>query len=630
MRFGWEHPATLAALALLAPLAWLWLRRRRRPPATVSSLVLWRRIARPQGPRRERRLPPLFVAQALLLAAGATALAGPFLARPAPPGPTRDAIVVLDVSASMQAKSAGGSRFDAAREAAVARARELGGAGRKLTVVAAGSEPRVLGAGLDGERAARLLEAVKVDDVAGNTAAAVEFASAQAGPDGTVDLFTDLAPPDPVLSRDARAATTLHRFGEGGANLAIAAVRVDASPFDAAGSGRVLVTVRSFADAPRAVEVELAPLDPGRGPTLRRRASVPPRTSETAAFDDLPWTGAFAARLVGGDDLPLDDRAYGWFPPRRTLRVVLVGDDPALAEAMERLLREVEHTEFRTLPPAEWRPDAAADVTIFDGFAPPVPPPGNVAYLAPRQGNPDVTVGPAPVESRLAETRDHALLRGVQNPATLLGGRAVGLAASPGLQPIMVGRAEGRATVLAAAGGEAGRRVVATAFPLRPHDLRDPDALPSLVFTLNLVRWLSPAVADGALVRTTGERVISSADEPITRITAPDGSKSDLTTGEGFPLDRAGVYRVLSGSRERPLLVGFADPGESDVRRPPIDEQAPAVVAPERTARPPSDAAPRETSTSWVRPALLGLLGLMLAEWLLVVAEARGRGDDVG
>ena len=71
MRFGWEHPATLAALALLAPLAWLWLRRRRRPPATVSSLVLWRRIARPQGPRRERRLPPLFVAQALLLAAGA-------------------------------------------------------------------------------------------------------------------------------------------------------------------------------------------------------------------------------------------------------------------------------------------------------------------------------------------------------------------------------------------------------------------------------------------------------------------------------------------------------------------------------------------------------------------------------
>ena len=512
----------------------------------------------------------------------------------------------------------------------MARARELGGAGRKLTVVAAGSEPRVLGAGLDGERAARLLEAVKVDDVAGNTAAAVEFASAQAGPDGTVDLFTDLAPPDPVLSRDARAATTLHRFGAGGANLAIAAVRVDASPFDAAASGRVLVTVRSFADAPRAVEVELAPLDPGRGPTLRRRVSVPPRTSETAAFDDLPWTGAFAARLVGGDDLPLDDRAYGWFPPRRTLRVVLVGDDPALAEAMERLLREVEHTEFRTLPPAEWRPDAAADVTIFDGFAPPVPPPGNVAYLAPRQGNPDVTVGPAPVESRLAETRDHALLRGVQNPATLLGGRAVGLAASPGLQPIMVGRAEGRATVLAAAGGEAGRRVVATAFPLRPHDLRDPDALPSLVFTLNLVRWLSPAVADGALVRTTGERVISSADEPITRITAPDGSKSDLTTGEGFPLDRAGVYRVLSGSRARPRRVGSADPGESDVRRPPIDEQAPAVVAPERTARPPSDAPPRETSTSWVRPALLGLLGLMLAEWLLVVAEARRRGDDVG
>ena len=45
------------------------------------------------------------------------------------------------------------------------------------------------------------------------------------------------------------------------------------------------------------------------------------------------------ARLVGGDDLPLDDRAYGWFPPRRTLRVVLVGDEAEHLRAEEATAR---------------------------------------------------------------------------------------------------------------------------------------------------------------------------------------------------------------------------------------------------------------------------------------------------
>ncbi|MFM8412379.1 MAG: hypothetical protein ACKOCT_19130, partial [Alphaproteobacteria bacterium] len=450
------------------------------------------------------------------------------------------------------------------------------------------------------------------------------LAAAQAGPAGSVDLFTDTAPADLVLSRDAREATTVHRFGEGGSNLALSSVRVDASPFDAAGAARVVATVRSFAESPRTVDVELSPLDSSRGPTLRRKVTVGPRASETAAFDDLPWSGAFSARLVPGDDLSLDDRAYAWLPPRRTLRVVLVTDDGALESAFGRLLRGVERTEVRTVAPGEWRPDAAADVTIFDGFAPAVAPPGNVAYLAPRNGNPDVTVGPQPAGARVAETRDHDLLRGVQSPATLLSGSLVGLSPSSGLQPILLGRAEGRTIVLAEAGDSGGRRVAATAFSIRPRDLGDPDALPSLVFALNLVRWLSPVHDGGAVVRSTGERLAAgSPEDPVLRLVAPDGTKRDLAPGEDPTLDRVGAWRAQTASRELPVLVSFADPGESDVARPVVGPDAPAVVAATRAAdAPASESVGRTERVPRVRPALLALAGLLLAEWLVVAAGA--------
>ncbi len=620
---GFSHPAALSLLLLALPLAWLYLRPSRRPPATVSSLLLWRRIARPVVARRRRGLPPLFWVQAALLGAGATALAGPFVTKVVPPGAPRDAFVVLDASASMQTRSGGGTRFEVARDAAADRARAIAAEGRRVTAIAAGAQPRVLGTGLDGEQAARLFESLRAEDAAGHPAAAAELAAAQAGPEGTVDLFTDAAPADLVLSRDARAATSVHRFGEGGSNLALSSVRVDASPFDAAGSSRVIATVRSFEESPRTVDVELAPLDSSRGPTLRRRVVVAPRSSETASFDDLPWSGAFSARVVPGDDFALDDRALGWLPPKRTMRVVLVTDDGALETAFARLLRGVERTELRTVAPGDWRPDAAGDVTIFDGFAPALPPPGNVAYLAPRNGNPDVTVGPQPAEARLAEARDHDLLRGVQNPATLLSGHVVGLAPSSSLQPILTGRAEGRPVVLAAAGGADGRRVAATAFALRPRDLGDPDALPSLVFALNLVRWLSPTGDGAAVVRSSGERLrAGSAESPVVRLVSPEGEKRDVAPGEDPVLDRAGAWRAQTATKELPVLVSFSDPGESDVRRPVIGPDAPAVVPAARAANAaPPDPAGRTERLPRVRPALLALLGLMLGEWLVVASE---------
>ncbi|MEW6272823.1 MAG: BatA domain-containing protein [Thermodesulfobacteriota bacterium] len=621
MGYGFAAPAWLAALAILVPLLWLYLRSRRRPPAVVSSLVVWRVLTEAAAPRRKPYLPLLFFVQAALIVASVIALAQPFVQHPVPPGPPRDAIVVLDVSASMQARDGGSTRFERARAAAQERAYELGRSGRKLTVIAAGQQPQVVGTQLDGARAADLIGRLEPRDTSGNLTAAAELAAAQAGPQGSIDVFTDAAGDGLVMSRDARAISTVHRFGSGGDNVAVAGVRVLANPFEPLGRTRALVTLHSYADEAREVTITLEPVEAASGEPAQpvsRTVTLAPGATEVVSADGFGWSGAFRAVLAPDDDLPLDNVVYGVVPAPTPLRVLLVTEDIALQRAVETLARSLGNVTVRTLVPVQYRPEAREEITIFDRFAPPLPPAGNVAYLAPPRGNPDVTVAGGATRGRVAEQREHELVAGVQNAETLLGD-GVALAASAALKPVLLGRAEGREVPLVLAGEVGGRRIVATSFPLRAADLRSADALPTLVFTINLLRWLSPTSGAAPLTRIAGERLRAGFRDaaPIARIEGPDGAR-ELGPAEEITLERAGVYAAVGGGEERTLLVSFVDPVESDIARPAA---APSVAAPPRPATAEPAAQALWQRVPYVREALLAALLAMLLEWLVVAAS---------
>ncbi len=103
--------------ALLAiPIVLLYLLRLRRRAQPVSSTLLWRRAILDREAntlwQRLRRNVLLFL-QLATLAFLIFALARPYLQ--APGGPSRQVIVLLDASASMQATDVRPSRFEAAR-----------------------------------------------------------------------------------------------------------------------------------------------------------------------------------------------------------------------------------------------------------------------------------------------------------------------------------------------------------------------------------------------------------------------------------------------------------------------------------------------------------------------------------
>jgi hypothetical protein len=137
-----DHPLGLVALAAVAVLVLLYLYDRRRRTIPVGTLFLWQQIA--SAPRERERFRPdlLFFAQLALLLALIGAYVRPVLEGPSAPPTGAPLVVVLDVSASMQAVESDGSRFEAARRRAGARIAEVAAIDDVL-LITAGARPRV-------------------------------------------------------------------------------------------------------------------------------------------------------------------------------------------------------------------------------------------------------------------------------------------------------------------------------------------------------------------------------------------------------------------------------------------------------------------------------------------------------
>src|SRR5207247_10177522 len=116
-------------------------------------------------------------------------------------------LVVLDVSASMQAREDGGTRFELARRRARGLVAQLLTGDEVMLVTAAERAHVVLAWTVDHARAQDRLEALEPLDTPTNLAAALELALGElhARPETQVAVLTDLAPEASSVARRARA-----------------------------------------------------------------------------------------------------------------------------------------------------------------------------------------------------------------------------------------------------------------------------------------------------------------------------------------------------------------------------------------------------------------------------------------
>ncbi|MEZ4405275.1 MAG: VWA domain-containing protein [Polyangiales bacterium] len=379
-------PWSLAALALAVPLAAMYLRRRKRERVEVSSLALWRRVQadlqQRAGLRRFRAERALWL-QLVALALLALALGGP--TRSARVEPPRRLVMVVDTTASMQARDGAVTRLDRAKDAAL-RALAALPEGAEVTVIEGGCVPSIAVA-TTRERAGlrRGVTSLRARDCGGDLSRALALAADRLRGGGgarRVLVLTDGATRADALTVATPAPVEVVRVGSPAANVGVvtADLRPDARGESSPGARRFsLFGALGGAplDAPRAVTVRAALVRDGGETSVALREArvgngrstltipVELRAEESAPLLRVSLEGA-------GDALAVDDLAYAPVPPSGRLAVRLVtraGGSPWVSRA----LRADATVTLDAMDLARWsalRGRAFDGLTVFHGTAP--------------------------------------------------------------------------------------------------------------------------------------------------------------------------------------------------------------------------------------------------------------------
>jgi Ca-activated chloride channel homolog len=614
--FGFLVPIVFVAGAgLLVAVAITYLLKPSRPSRRVSSTLLWMAAYHELQARKPwRRVPPslLLLLQILALAAIVAALARPYVLSAESTGP--DGIVLLDVSASMQATDIAPSRFEAAR----ARVVELIDAlepDQTLALVSLGAEPRLVAPRTsDRDLLHRALSSLQPSTQAANLPAALSLAASLA--DGRPETLVFVVG-DGAIDRSQIPADlpfTLRSITVGGAadNLAIAAFGTR----DLNGRLAALGRVTNYGTQRRTATLNLR-VDGTRFDA--RFLAIEPGASADAQWDDLPQSArVLEARLVESDALALDNTAWAVVGGDRATRILLVSEANVF---LERALALRPNVRLTRVDPAAYVPEEVRaqpfDLIVFDGFLPDVlPDAGGLFLIHPPPGSTLVRTRGEVLVSRLSPAREgHPLLNDVPLAGVHVA-RARLIEVPPWADTIL----ESPETPLLLVGEATNHRTAVLAFDIHQSDLPLQPAFPILM--QHLLDWLVPAGSVATPVIRVGDAaaIVPLPETQTVDVATPDGRRTRVVPPLPAPpfadTLQPGVYDVVqtdAGGLQTAsqFAANFVSPGESQLL---ASRPLPAVLAPGAggAARSGVPAAPREL-WQWFAIAAVAVLAI---EWL--------------
>ncbi len=593
----------------------LYLLDRSKRRQVVATLRFWTAGQVPEESKHRRRIqqPWSLFLQILSLLLLLLAIAGPRLGDM---GNSRDHVLLLDTSAWMGARARQGILLDQAKSLALTYVNSLPPSDRVMLVRADALATPVTPFELDRKAVADAVRQSRPSTSALNLEQAFEFAQQaqklQSRKTGEI-VFAGAAR---VASQDAELTPPpnlrLLAIPASGENVGVRKLAVrrigqtgTASGGASADSWEAYVGLRN--EGMKAREVELLLSFTGTQAGNKVITLEPGAESQTTFAFRAQTSGLVEARIRTtngrGDAFPQDDRAVIELPIGKSLKVAVYSADAALMKPLLAGLPQVNAT-YQT--PAEYDPQAQADIVIFDRFAPRETPRGASIWIEPPAGSP-FTIRSMAEKVKLSRwhqdtplgaglnTKD-AEVASTQVFSPAQGDEAVAEVAQG---PVVVMRP---GTVKMAALGF---------HPLRSalkYDL----AAPLLI--ANTLRWMAPEIFRRSDVQAGTVGTISVALEngagPGTIKVLAENQRPLPFTIEGknlrFFAGAPGNIRVMVGDRETVYSINLPDTG--DVAWQPSPGVARGIG---RAA-----AASGSMPNPWPWLALLGGFGL-LADWLL-------------
>jgi len=615
------NPAAFMLLLAIPVVVLFHLLKIRRQQATVSSTLFWAdSLQDQQASAPFRRLKPNLLLLLQLLAILSLALA---LARPvrtvSATGYERN-VFILDISASMQARDLAGSRFTAAKSAALAAIEQLR-PGQQGMVIASGHEARVLVPFTEEQRALRrAVEGLEALDAEGRLEDAFRLAQAnlqQRGRTAVVQVFTDGAFDPPSIPDLGGAAIRWHRFARRGGNIGITAFETRKTYFGAF-EYQAFLSVVNYSNETATFDLALT-LD--AKPLRVERVTLGPEVKRSFV---IPFThdagGILRAEINAEDDLAADNQAIAVIPSPRPLRVLYVSPGNAFLEKALAADPQVQ-AEPGTL---DWLEKAAQyDVVILDNVpAKKVPAGRYLLFNTVPEGVPLEVLGRVDEPPIIDWDRNHPAMRYLDLSKVVIQN-------AMRVRPVGGGRAlmESNLTPLIYALDEQGIKAIFVGFDLYRTDLPLRVAFP--LFVSNALRWLHPRqIEEAGLQLRTGQPLIAvlPAGAREATLTDPAGKSQTLRADADGRVSfvettRAGIYSLRAGSWEQRFAVNLLSDAESNTA-----PRAQALVREERTQGAPEDgpAAFPSRQDLWKLFAILGLV-LLLLEAALYHRQADGR-----
>lgn len=609
----WLNPAAFALLAAIPVILLLHSMRYRRRDVQVSTLFLWEQVMREAhgslGLRRLIQNLPLLL-QILLVLLLTLALANPALTKTVKR--SKDVVLVLDTSASMQTQTPQGRRFDLAKQQALDVVQALP-SGRQMAVIAAGRQPQVVTFYTDEKALLRqLISQIPVTDAPGNMREAILLALSftQGRLTQEVVVIGDGAYQNLAALELPQSQMRHIRVVGGDDNVGIVRLAfrkvIETEPHY-----EVLIAVQNFSAAPREVPLQL---------TLRRDRLLERQLKLEAGEEKVIVTdiaghlqGVAHAEIAVEDAFALDNHAYGVLAARTQTWVLLVGQSNYF---LEQLLTSIPGVQVNVAPDVSEAtlPQLleANHLIIFNGVQPPVLQRGRYLLIHTTPQDRRLQADGVVQQPRVIDwARQHPLLQFVEL-ADLRIEESLALRPQDGVQSLIDGDGISLMSVI----DEPSLRVVTLGFDLMRSDLPLRVAFPVLIN--NLLRWLHPegeGVVAGQVQAGTPYPLFFETAVAEVAVQDPRGAERTYQV-QGNPwlfsdARQIGVYIFRYGESKRYLTVNLLDAAESDI--------APATALP--TFAPSGDAASRQAIGVVQTPLwpylLLGAMVVGFGEWLI-------------
>jgi Ca-activated chloride channel family protein len=597
-------PAAAALGIVLPAIVALYFLRIRRPPRIVSALHLWPdqiRDRQANVPWQRLRFSWLLLLQLLVAAVLVMAAVQPALS--ASTTLATHSIVLLDTSASMQARDVQPSRFDEAKRQVGAMIDQLGPQDR-MSLITVNSTPAVV-ASVTGDRGAlhRALSEVAASNGAADLSSALSVASGlvRAGDDARAYLFSDgiLEPLATSFASGLPFPVEYHRIGVSGENVGLTSLVVRTS----AQSRAAYLHVQNFGQQSRSFSLDWRS-DTGL-------IDVRPLTLAGGQSQDLvlpvpAGATSVTARVDSSDNFALDDSVTAIARTPNQFHVLLVTPGNVFLEQALRLRGDFQ---IDVVAPAAYKSATPYAMTVFDRFSPPVMPDGPFVMIDPPAGSPlagGTAIGIGRV--RVSDAGDPLL--------TNVSLQDVHVARSQDLTTSTFGRAlvTSAQTPLVLVRDEPFRQVL-VGFDIHESDLPLRVGFPVLV--QNLSEWmLPPSVPSRSFHPDEAVTIVPEPGATSVTVLRPDSARRSLAPGSISTFgdtDKLGVYtveQVVAGKVDRSwFAVNLFSDSTSQLK--PVDR----ITLPPTRASVPVQAEHSGQVPIWPWIALAAL-ALVVTEWV--------------